>query len=54
MAKRMQVGFDLQTPLAKRLRRFAEDHDMTRSGALKLLVKEALDARETQAKRPRR
>jgi metal-responsive CopG/Arc/MetJ family transcriptional regulator len=46
MAKRMQIGFSLKSELAGRLDRFAKQHDLPRSTALKLLVKEALDARD--------
>jgi metal-responsive CopG/Arc/MetJ family transcriptional regulator len=46
MAKRMQIGFSLKGELAGRIDAFAKDHELTRSGALKLLVREALDARQ--------
>jgi hypothetical protein len=50
------IGFQLDDEVGTRLDQFRKDQDISRAAAVRLLVKEALDAREKsaeQSKRPR-
>lgn len=44
--ERILVGFSVKNKLGRRLEEFAAAHDLSRAGAVRLLVTEALDERE--------